>query len=331
MARNTDLDHARDARSTFTDRYVHAVTRTIPEKQRDDVAAELRAAIADQLDARVDAGELPESAERAVLDELGDPDRLAAGYADRPLHLIGPRLYLEWKRLLVLLLWIVVPLAAFGIALGQTLAGAGIGEIIASTLGGAFSVALHLAFWTTLVFAVIERSDDARASGKAAAWSVDRLPPENPYTGARFVDMMTSIVFLTVAAGALVWDQLLGLVHLEGHWMSFLSPDLWPWWAGGLLVVMAIEAVLQIVVYVNQRWTFPLAVFNAVLNVVVAVPAIWLLSQQMLLNPEFWMTVIPDADAENVFGILSVITGFGIAGVAVWDTIDTFLKARRSR
>ncbi len=317
--------------TTLTDRYIHAVTRTIPEKQRDDVAAELHAAIADQLDARIGAGEDADAAERDVLTGLGDPDKLAAGYADRPLYLIGPRLYLEWWRLLKLLLWIVVPLAAFGIALGQTLAGAGIGEIIASTLGGAVSVALHLAFWTTLVFALIERSDDARASAQTTAWSVDRLPPDNPYTGARFVDMITSIVFLIVAAGALLWDQLLGLVHLEGHWMSFLYPGLWPWWIGGLLIVMGIEAVLQVVVYLNQRWTTSLAVCNAVLNLVVAVPAIWLLSQQMLLNPEFWLTVLPAADAQNVFTILSVITGFGIAGIAIWDTIDAFLKARRSR
>ena len=63
------------------------------------------------------------AAERAVLTDLGDPDKLAAGYTDRPLHLIGPRYYLDWWRLLKLLLWIVLPCAAFGVALGQTLAG----------------------------------------------------------------------------------------------------------------------------------------------------------------------------------------------------------------
>ena len=66
--------------------------RTVPEKQRADLSAELRASIDDQIDARVDDGEAPEAAERAVLTDLGDPDKLAAGYTDRPLHLIGPRL-----------------------------------------------------------------------------------------------------------------------------------------------------------------------------------------------------------------------------------------------
>lgn len=313
--------------TNFTDRYIQAVIRTIPEAQRGDVATELSGAIADQLDARIDAGEDAGVAEREVLNGLGDPDRLAAGYADRPLQLIGPRLFLEWRRLVVLLLWIVVPLAAFGIALGQTLSGGGIGEIIGSTIGGAISVGIHLVFWTTLVFALVERSNTPMPH---TAWTVDQLPEQHD-SGARFSDMVGSLVFLLVAGAALVWDQLVGLVYLEQHWMSFLSPQLWPWWIGGLLVVMALDAALRIVVYLKRRWTVSLAIANTVLNVLVAVPAIWLLTQGQLLNPEFWMTVIPPADAEKVFGIISVITGFGIAGVAVWDAIDAFLKARRAR
>jgi hypothetical protein len=315
--------------STLTDRYIQAVIRTIPERQRGDVAAELRGSIADQLEARLAGGGTLDDAERDVLNELGDPDKLAAGYADRPLHLIGPRYYLEWWRLLKLLLAIVVPLAAFGIALGQTLAGTPIGGIIGSTIGGAITVAVHLAFWTALVFALVERSDEARTA--IAPWTVDRLRAETPYTGARFVDMIVSVVFLAIAAVALVWDQLVGAVYLGGRWMSFLSPELWPWWAGALLVAIGIDAVLLIVVFLAGRWTYALAAVNAALNVVVAVPAIWLLSQDMLLNKAFWLEVIPNGDAEKVYAILSVLTGFAIAGIAVWDTLDAFLKARRAR
>ncbi|WP_282405041.1 hypothetical protein, partial [Pseudomonas sp. PS02285] len=104
--------------------------------------------------------------------------------------------------------------------------------------------------------------------------------------------------------------------------MPFLSPVLWPWWIGGLLAVLAAEAVLQLIVYLNRRWTVALAIANAVLNLIVAVAAIWLLAQGHLLNPEFWTTVIPAPDAENVFGIISVIAGFGIAGVSIWGAVD---------
>ena len=318
------------ASATLTERYVQAVTRSIPEAQRDDVAAELRGSIADQLDARIEAGEPAEAAERAVLTALGDPDKLAAGMIDRPLHLIGPRYYLDWWRLLKLLLWIVPPIAAFGIALGQTLAGAPIGAIIGTTIGGTLTVIVHLAFWTAFVFFLIERYEvgGAKEGGVSNPWTLDDLP-EVHATRARFADMVVNLVFLALAAAVLVWDQLFGLVYLDGRWMSFLDPGLWPGWMGGLLIVLAVEAAFQVVLYVRGRWTVGLAVANTVLNLVVAVPAVWLLSQGMLLNREFWDAVIPD-DPEKVYGILSVLTGFGIAAIAIWDTIDGFLKARRA-
>lgn len=320
------------ASAALTERYVQAVTRTIPEAQRDDVAAELRGLIADQLDARIDAGEPAASAERAVLTALGDPDKLAAGMIDRPLHLIGPRYYLDWWRLLKLLLWIVPPIAAFGIALGQTLAGAPVGAIIGSTIGGAVTVIVHLAFWTALVFFIIERSEagGTKAGSVTSPWTLDDLP-ELHATRARFADMVVNLVFLALAAAVLVWDQLFGVVYVDGRWMSFLDPGLWPWWMGGLLIVLAVEAVFQVVLYANRRWTVGLAVANTVLNLVVVVPAVWLLSEGALLNEDFWLTVLPGADAAKVYGILSVLAGFGIAGIAIWDTIDGFLKARRAR
>src|SRR5690606_4735895 len=89
---------------TLTDRYVAATLRSIPANSREDIERELRASIGDAIDAKVEAGSEPEAAEAAVLTDLGDPDRLAAGLTDRPLSLIGPELFLTWWRLLRVLL-----------------------------------------------------------------------------------------------------------------------------------------------------------------------------------------------------------------------------------
>lgn len=94
--------------NTLTDRYVHEVVRRIPANQRDDVADELRATITDTVEARDVEG--TESAERDVLTEMGDPTRLAARYADRPLALIGAELYPQYVRLLKVLLLTVLPI-----------------------------------------------------------------------------------------------------------------------------------------------------------------------------------------------------------------------------
>jgi len=319
--------------TTLTDRYVAAAMRTVPEKQRDDLGAELRVSIDDQVDARVESGEPHGDAERAVLTELGDPEKLAAGYTDRPLYVIGPKYYLDWWRLLKLLLAIVLPAAAFGVALAQTLAGEGIGTIIGTVVTTLISVAVNLCFWTTLVFVIVERTGAGAGKDLTTAWTVDQLP-EPTSRGVGFGDMVASLVFLALAAGAIIWDLTIGFIPayvVPGEEpLSFLDPGLWPWWIAGLFVIMALEATLAVVVYLVGRWTPWLAVANAVLALAVAVPALILLSQGQLLNPEYFPTIIPE-DAEKVAAIVSVVTGFGIAAIALWDIIDVSIKTVRAR
>ena len=321
--------------ATLTDRYIDAAMRTVPEKQRSDLAAELRASIGDQIDARVEAGEALEAAERAVLTDLGDPDKLAAGYTDRRLYLIGPRYYLEWWRLLKLLLWIVPACAAFGIALGQTLAGATFGQVVGATWGGVLAVVAHLFFWVTLVFALLERNDGKSPlernaltkDGPWATWSLDRLP-EPHQSGAGFADFIVLTAFLVIWAAAILWDLLIGFV--PGSDLSFLDPGLWPWWIAGLFVLMAAQSLLAFLVYRKGRWTFGFAVANAAIALAVALPALWLLAQGRLLNQQLLLTLVPEDGAE-VNQILAIITGFGIATIAIWAITDGFLKARRAR
>jgi hypothetical protein len=313
--------------ATLTDRYVDAAMRSVPEKQRDDLSAELRASSDDQIDARVDAGERHEAAERAVLTELGDPDKLAAGYLERPLWLVGPRYYLDWWRLLKLL-WAIVPAcAAFGVALGQTLAGAPLGAIIGSTIGVVVSVIVHVAFWVTIVFVILERT--GHETMDQSAWTPDRLP-EPKASGAKLSDLVATLVFLAIGAGFVLWDHFIGWPVGDGRTTSFLDPGLWPWWITGLFVLMAAEAALAVTVYARGRWTTGLAYLNLVLDVAIALPALWLISQGLFLNPELLPTVDPD-DGAQVTGILNVILGFVFAGIAVWDSIDAFLRAHRAR
>ncbi|CAM5787349.1 permease prefix domain 1-containing protein [Cellulomonas persica] len=311
----------------LTARYVDAAMRTVPEAQRADLAAELRASIDDQVEARIADGEDPHSAERAVLTGLGDPDRLAAGYTDRPLYLIGPRLFLDWWRLLKLLLAIVVPAVMGAVALGGALDEDPFGAIIGSVVVTGLGVAVHLAFWTTLVFAIVERS-----AGKDAApfapWSVDKLP-EQQDSGRSVAELVTSLVLLAVAAGAVIWDHARGLVVTSQTDESFLDPSLWPTWTTGLFVLLAAEALLAVTVYARRRWTTPLAAVNALLDVGLAAGVMWLYSQDRLVNPEFFASLV-DEDAAEVTSIVSTVLLFVIVGSAVWDAIDAFRKARRA-
>jgi hypothetical protein len=316
---------------TLTDRYVETVVRALPARQRDDVARELRASVADQVEGRVEAGEPADVAERAVLTELGDPDELAAGYADRPLWLVGPRFFVAWRRLVVLLLWIVTPIVAFAVALGQTLSDAGLGTTIGTTVGATITTGVHLVFWTTVVFAVLERHATPAEAG-IEPWTLDRLAaPER--ARAPFWEMVTTLVFLALAAGVIVWDRLVGLAWVEGagwtgEWMPVLDPALWPWWVAALFAAMAATAALSVLVWARGGWTYPLATGNALLNVVVAGPTIWLLAQDRLFNPEL-VTALTAMGAEDLDDVVPTVFAFLVAGIAVWSVIDAYRKAHR--
>lgn len=314
------------ATASLTDRYVDAAMRTVPENQRADLAAELRVSIDDQVEARVADGQPRLAAEREVLIGLGDPDKLAAGYTDRPLWLIGPRYYLDWWRLLKLLWAIVIPCAVFGVTLAMVLGGSTFGEIMGAIWPLALTVAVHVGFWTTLVFFIVERTGSG--TPLTDAWTPDSLP-EPRQRGAGLSDMWASLVFLGVAAGAVLWDLFIGFVPTEPG-LSFLDPGLWPVWILVLFALMALEAALAVAVYAVGRWTIGLAIANTVLNIAIAVPAIWLLMDGRLLNPEFFPTII-GTDGAEVASIVGTVTGFGIAAIAIWDTVDGFLKARRAR
>ena len=313
--------------ATLTERYISATIRTLPAESQEDVRAELAASIADAVEARTAQGEDPEAAEREVLTGLGDPAVLAAGYADRPLHLLGPRYYLTWRRLLILLLWIVPACALVGVGLSQALIGADTGTIIGQAISTALTSAVHVAFWTTLVFVVLERT----GADTAETWSVEDLP-EPKETGTGRADLIASLVFLGLVLAALGWDRLIGLVRIEDDWLPALHPGLWPLWTLLLVAMVLAEMVHAIVLHARGRWSTGLAVANTVLALLFAGWALALFANDLLLSPELLQLArtVGDIDAQSMH-TLGVILVVSILAVAAWDVADGWLKTLRDR
>jgi hypothetical protein len=313
--------------STLTDRYVAAVARGIPASQRRDVELELLTSIADAIEDRVAAGEPFAAAERAVLTGMGDPARLAATYADRPQYLVGPVLFPDYLRMLVVLLAIILPIVATIDIILDVADGAGIGEIIGSTVVTMLMVGVQVAFWTTLVFAVLERVGET-AGRPLIPWSLDSLPEVDSNRIATH-QTVPSLVMLVLFAGFIVAQQVIPFIPGDdGDRVPGLNPDLWSFWLPVLLVLLLAEAVFELVKYRVGRWTPALAATNTVLNLVFAVPFATLALRGDLINPEVFARFDWPEGAEANSPV-AVSLAIGIALACAWDAIDGWLQVRR--
>jgi hypothetical protein len=321
--------------TSLVERYLAAAMRGIPDRQKADVERELRSSIADAVEDRVSGGEDRVAAETAVLEGFGDPTRLAAGITGRPLYLIGPDLFLVYRRLLVTLLSLVVPVVAVVAAAAELGGGRGYADAIIGGIGGGLTVGLHIAFWVTLGFAIIERVDAAtwdRAELKEVTgpWTVERLPELPSRTGVSLGDTVTEILTTLLSIGALLFLRGFTLpAEASGDPVPLLHSGFVGFWLPALIVGFAALVGLEVVKYVVGRWTMPLALGNAALQLAIAVPAVALAIGGSLINPEFAARIGWPPLAQGTGPVMLSIAAASLL-VACWEIFDGFRHARRS-
>jgi hypothetical protein len=271
--------------STLTDRYVEATLRRLPERQRPDIERELRASIADAMDDRVEAGARPDEAERSVLTDLGDPARLAAGYADRPLHLIGPALFLDYTRLLVALLSTVIPAVAGAVVIARLVQGADVLPAIGTAATTAWTTAVHLVFWTTVVFVVIERT--SKTGTVSRPWTPDALPEpttRRPGYGELIAESVLTVLFL---AFVLLSPRYSTERDASGDPIGVLSPWLWDSGLVYVYIAIAIAGIGYSFAKHYLRWNAALAAAGTLVGLAGAGLLVWIGATDHLINPAF--------------------------------------------
>lgn len=311
--------------TTLTDRYVWGVLRSIPESDRSELEPEIRALVADAVEARLaDGGTDAADAERAALLELGDPESLAARYTDRRQFLISPVMYPAWKRVVVPLLSIVVPIVSIVSGAASLLGSGTPGEAIVSMLSTGYIVAVMILFWVTLIFALLERTGTEVAL-PVGEWTPDALPdvpaPERLGVGELVGSVITSLIVATV----IIWQQLQPPIVIDGTAETLFDPALWSFWLPWFLVVTLVELVFTVLLYVRGRWTYAFAAINAALGAAFAIPAIWLIQNGLLLNPAVVDALL--AAGGTWLEVTAGITSIVIAVIVAWDAIDGFRKA----
>lgn len=301
---------------TLTDRYVSALTRLLPARQRKDIARELRASIADAVDERLDAGASERDAERETLAELGDPVLLAARYTDRPTALIGPRYYGDYRRLLGVLTTIG-PGTAIVVTVAQVLYAVPLGLALLAGVGAGLAATAVSAAALTALFAVVER-----LPRRAEPWAPVNLPEGGDSVGSA----LGGIAFLLGVGALLVLSPwFTTVVDPSGQGIPVLSPALWPAWAPLIVGVLALAIVFAVVTE-YAGWSIPLALANAIVVLGGFGLFVAAATNDLFLNAAFFDTIGWGAGAAGTITVV-VIALLGVN--AIVETIGGFVKARR--
>ncbi|EOM74454.1 hypothetical protein DW322_01450 [Rhodococcus rhodnii] len=309
--------------STLTDRYVYAATRFVADKdERQNLDRELRERITDTAEDLQSSGLAADDAEQRALQTLGDPLQVAATYRGTPMHLVGPRFYFLWQRTTVIALAIILPILAAVDALGRISDGAGVGPVAAGAVVTALTGAVHTIFWTTAVFAIVERL--APQAADSMRWTPEQLP-ELPTSASphRIGDTVAGLLFLGLFAALLVWQHFGSPIFDGGERIPILDPELWntllPFVFGLIVVEMA-----QTVWVFRAGYTRATAVLNAVVCLGWVGIGVWLFTSDTLFNPQF---------VEHLGWSGATLTATWVAvivvAISVWDAVDGFVKASR--
>jgi hypothetical protein len=238
----------------LVDRYVAAVRRHLPAETQDDIVNELTDDILSQIRDKEDALGRPmdESEQEALLKQYGHPYLLATRYRPQQ-HLIGPTLfpfYFPAIKIALGLAFAVQVIVAFSIGLGQRTPARIVPHIFRFP-----EVAMHVAFWVTLAFAV---ADHFHAKLKLFdQWSPRTLPPASrPVPSASRGNLVFEVVVTIIFIGwwlsipsypFLMLGPAASYLQLSPSWSRLYYPALIPSIASVLLATAAV---------VRPAWTW---------------------------------------------------------------------------
>lgn len=323
------------------DRYIFAVTRKLPEKQREDIEKELRSLIEDMLLARTKDLEAGEADIEAVLVELGDPGLLADSYRTGKKYLVGPENYDTY----FFVLKIVIAAVAFGITLAVTIGfivnpPQGLAEVLSSYLGSLLGAIFQAFAWVTIVFAIIEHNDvSLRKEFKGQGWAIKDLPrlpgnnlvikPAEAIFGLLFA-IIAVIIFNTA-------EHLIGIYSLSEDGATSFIPLFNRATFSSLLpllnIMLAIGIVKELIKLATGRWTRTLAYLNLVFNAVSFSLFVIFIRNEKLWNDAFFSylraTGFFPAEADLLVHWGQVITGMVVVAAFAF-LLDSLINLVRT-
>lgn len=317
----------------WIDRYIYAVTRRLPGRDRGEIGRELRALIGDMLEERC-AGLAPSEQDvRLVLTQLGTPAQLARQYdPDGGKSLIGPGYYGKYK--------LVLRLVLAAVACGLVIANGVMILLGEQTVPQALLQTLGMVLWgllcgfglITLAFALFERFQvpfNGPMDGIENLPTVPRAGAEVPRgqsVAAIVLDVVALIVFLLI-------PQVIG-VPTEGGLFPVLHVDFIRrhWYFPVLFFITGMTRDLCL--FNEGRFTRKLAWLTLGLDALAALGSILFWGNEAIMNPRLPAVLHGlfggEAAPANLIAHGNWLLLAVILFALLLDTIKAFVKARQA-
>lgn len=327
--------------SSLIERYVGVATDAVPESQRAEVRTEIRAAINEMVDQRLENGEPESVAVREALEELGDPRNLAQQYRDNPRYLIGP----GWFPLYVEVLKRVLPIGFAIVAVVAMVAqistdDVSLIEAIPGGIGPAFEIGVQILLWVTVGFVIAERTVGPHpGADRKKPWTVDDLPEPAAPRQIGLGETVGTVLTMLVLGALVIVQQSRGVGFFVfgddgGDWGSIplINPDLGAGWVVGFTVVIVVSVIVAIAGYLEREYSFRLVLLTAIENVLWVGYILALAAAEPIFNPEFAQRVSDGggnwwAAGDQANRIVAIV----IIAYSVWDVWEAWTRHRGNR
>ena len=315
------------------DRYIHEVQRRIPEKQRHDIGKEMRSTIEDMLPQNPNEHDV-----KNVLNELGNPAKLASHFNERPMYLIGPRyfdLYHTLFKMIAPIALIISLISLFGQYFGPLSEEVNfpsmIGSLILDGILIIIDVAIQLFFWLTFIFTVMERlspRSEEPLTTSFREWTADDLkhvglssaqPPFSKFY--ILVRLCWLAIWATVYFNA---NHLIGVYEYGKLTIPVFNQNiLQSYWPLVVLVIVG-ELITLFVKALEEKWTGKVAMLQIGLEIITTVIFVFIITRAKLFNPEFapFMASIFNTTATDLMNLIifgAIAVSILATGLAVYD------------
>lgn len=325
------------------ERYIEAVVRYLPPRQRSGIIVELRSLIEDMLRQRTGDRAPVQADVEAVLLELGNPRRLADSYRGPARSLISPAFFeLYW-----LVLRIVLAATGGGILLATALEMAAnppdnAWMAVARILGSLYNALIGAFGIVTLIFALNDRFNDQgreQIEKLSEKWHPSQLPPRTVSNLViKRADPIAAIVIMVIAMIVInVNIELIGIYFVADGTMTItpLLSEFFAVFLPWLNLSIGLAIIIEGIKLITGRWTMPLVVGSLVQKTLGLVITLQMFADTKIFNPGFFneinrifRAVATPLPADLPARICQVIVIVAIVGFAI-DLLSTGWKGVR--